>query len=192
VGRRADYNRLDEVRLFRAFQRSAGLYLDLSPTNDWEWLALAQHYGLPTRLLDWTTNPLVAAFFAVSSGDQDRDAVVYAYSVSDEEVIDPVAVPDPFEIGSAVRFLLPSKTVLRIVSQRGLFSVHPEPSTAWEPEALQKNRFIVPAGMRARFRRRLFRLGVDDSHIWGDLDGLCRTLKWRYEGRIGIGSTVVG
>lgn len=191
VGRVAAYDAVDEIRVFRAFQRSAGLFVEVPQANDWEWLALAQHHGLPTRLLDWTTNPLVACFFAVASGPPKEDAVVYAYSLQDEEIIDAASQPDPFAI-ERVSFLLPAKTTSRLVSQRGLFSVHHEPNVPWTPGELDKNRFVVPGPLRARFRRRLFRLGIDPSHIWADLDGLCETLKWRYEARIGISATMVG
>ena len=184
AGRVQKYDPLFEERVFRAFKKDARLHMHLPETDDWNWLALAQHYGLPTRLLDWSTNPLVACFFALQDERRDNeDAVVFAYPLEQTELVDPASWPHPFSI-EQVGFLFPSSLAPRISSQRGLFSVHPHPDVAWASDCLAS--FTIPAEFRFFFQRKLFRLGVDAAHIWANLEGVCGSLRWQYEKKLGI------
>ena len=65
-----------EKEVFEDFKRKYSMFTDARPKNDKEFLFLAQHYGLPTRLLDWTYNPLIALYFACCS-NFDKDGIVY-------------------------------------------------------------------------------------------------------------------
>jgi hypothetical protein len=66
-----------EEHLMRNFLRYARPHLQVAPGNEWEVLVLAQHHGLPTRLLDWSHSPLVAAHFATVDDERDTDRVVW-------------------------------------------------------------------------------------------------------------------
>jgi len=67
-----------ECEIREEFITHAPSLCDVPPRNEWEWYFLMQHYGAPTRLLDWTDGALIALYFAVRHNTGDRDAAVWA------------------------------------------------------------------------------------------------------------------
>jgi hypothetical protein len=187
IGRDPRRHTLSRERVVLAnFQRRAQQFVATSAMTAWDLLALAQHHGLPTRLLDWTTNPLIACYFAVAGEPQKANAKIFAIRPS--ATINTVDHDDPFSVRD-VGVILPGAVASRIVSQRGVFTVHPDPTSAWMPAWARNpaHSFVIVADCRQFFRRRLFSFGVDPAHIKGDLDGLCETLAWQLSLGVGVG-----
>jgi hypothetical protein len=163
-----------EKRIFYSFRRRAVPYLkEWKPSNDWEWLALAQHHGLPTRLLDWTHNPLVALYFVVLN-DCDTDGAVYMFRAGRSNAY-PHLHKSPFDVAELIKSSPPHLSP-RISAQDGIFTVHPVPRVPLLSENV--SRLLIPAKHRSKFRRILYSYGVTPARLFPDLDGLTREIEF--------------
>jgi hypothetical protein len=162
----------NEQEILRLFKERALRFIDFTPTSDWDWLALGQQHGLPTRLLDWTSNPLVACYFAVEEPSED-DSVIYAYQNS--SYIDVEEYPDPFHYREVGKFI-PWHISPRITNQGGLFTVHPKPYEKFESDDMEK--LVIPNRIRSTLKRTLNKYGVDRFSLFPNLDGLASHIEW--------------
>ncbi|MBL7718458.1 MAG: FRG domain-containing protein [Flavipsychrobacter sp.] len=173
---RSPYLKLSEKTTLDYFKRSSMPYLKISPQNDWDWLTLAQHYGIPTRLLDWTSNPLVAAFFAVEE-EFDCDAAIYKYDYQSRIKLE---ATDPFTVKN-IQVVTPFASSERVLRQKGNFTVHPEPTIEFvKPktnESLEK--LIIEKKYKPLLRAELRTYGITQFEIYGDIDGLSKYINWR-------------
>lgn len=178
------YKQVYEERLLQEFKHRAVALLKAPEFTDWHWLAYAQHLGVPTRLLDWSASPLIATFFALQ-GDADTDRAIYCvkYSKFLHEVDQ--KTKSPFHSAVEGRFT-PPLVFPRIQAQRGLFTFHPYPTKLFYRDSMKV--LVIPRSLVEKFRKALFKYGVDHWYVYPDAEGLGQQMRWQYKSKIGLGS----
>ncbi len=204
----ADTRRV-EMALLRNFRKYAHVER-MGADSIWDWLALGQHRGLPTRLLDWTYSPLVALHFATEDpAEYEIDGAVWCVNfveanrqlpaklrrIMQREGSDTVTVDMLSSFHSLAEFDALAKTPFlvfleppaidrRILNQFALFSLMSS-ATATMDDWLRRHsnlcrRVTIPAKLKWEIRDKLDQANVNERVLFPDLDGLSRWLTRYY------------
>jgi hypothetical protein len=199
-----------EEHILRNFIRYSRPYFATPPVNDWEVLVAAQHHGLPTRLLDWTYSPLVAAHFATVEGQPGADRAIWrldwkavhrrfrlpelALLIQDLEGAFGEERPfTPWTLFASPKngrefacMIEPPSLDARIVAQAATFTLCSDKRQSFDC-FLERHelgsaltKFVVPAGEAGRLRDQLDLVAVDERRLFPDLDGLAAHLRRYY------------
>lgn len=172
-GQNLPYDRAAEDTMIRHFIRSAGPYVKHIPKTELEWLALAQHHGMFTRLLDWSESLLVAAYFAVEDA-RNRVLPPMIYCVRDIPLA-PAAKLDELD---DVMLYYPPHISPRIPAQTGLFTVHKNPDKPFIPNNVVR---ITIGRSPLTLKLNLNACGVHKASLFPDIDGLAEYQSWLYK-----------
>ncbi len=198
-----------EKQMLRSFRKYG--YADLTPgASFWQTVAIAQQYGLPTRLLDFTYSPLVAAHFATEDQNAyDRDGIIWCVqsdkmnaqlpprlynmlreercNVFSMEMMDRIAGSfDELKSLSDRPFTLffePASAVDRIANQYALFAVCSDVATQLDeiPLAEQSVRkLIIPREVKLEIRDKLDYINISERMIYPGLSGVCKWITRRF------------
>jgi hypothetical protein len=199
-----------EERILRIFQRKAHLFLDHIPpeSDSFQWLGLMQHHGAPTRLLDLTWSPYVAAFFALERGHEQ--SAVWAFNAAQINGPDKVVVAGGREIdlrpigtwmegsyerdflqGDAPFVVIGEPRVMngRLIAQAGTFLI---PGMLDRPveeilagyrtdETLAVKFEIDTSAVRPEGMRNLYAMNITYGTLFPGLEGLARSLAYELE-----------
>lgn len=169
-----------DIGRFKHWKNDAVAYFSGLPSNEWECLALAQHHGLATRLLDWSFNPLVATYFACCECPKS-DGSVYLYDPH-EFIKESVLTIDEAPTGSA---FVPRAIAPRILNQKGIFTVHNPPNAVIPSRAHavleneeNQGRIIIPSAMKPELMQILDDYGINKVTLFPGLDGWSSHVNW--------------
>lgn len=191
------------LALMSEFRRVAEIKLDRppQPTEHLKWLQLAQHYGIPTRLLDWTESATFALYFACEqSNEGDSDGLVFVlnpqnlqpdYTSTSEGEGEAALVKKYVSLDGeekpksqvGIVAINPVWNSERLMMQRGVFTLHGAQSFALgNDQAPSLVGIPVLREVKPKLRRELGRTGVDEMTIFPELEHACCHLR-----RIGLG-----
>jgi hypothetical protein len=174
-----------EQMILSEFKRLASPYYSSPPSSMGEWVLHAQHHGLPTRMLDWTTNPLKALYFAVEDARNASDGVVWssdAFNIRWNEPLPNLQTDKPY-------FHRPTHLNSRITAQESVFLVFPllEEQTEIPPIEAENHkeygrveRFLIPGDKKEKIRKSLGGFGIHSQSIYPSVESVARRIRDEY------------
>jgi hypothetical protein len=150
--------------------------------TDIEKISICQHHGLPTRLLDWTDNPLIALWFACSEPNKypKNKGIIWCYFVDPINIVSGNSI-NPFAIKKTVVYR-PKNITERIQAQSGSFTIHPfikEASLISRKmkEQIPLIKISLNADKKTECVTKLNYVNINDYTVMKDLDGLAKWIK---------------
>jgi hypothetical protein len=165
-------------RMFSQFEREYIAHHPTELTRKIDRLTLAQHYGLPTQLLDWTLNPLVALFFACNDFPEE-DGIVFISLLGIG--VDYIRVDEELEKIVPWQVLRPRRFDQRMVNQDSVFTFHSDPVVDFAEELGQKcNAIKIPADNKKIILNQLSSIGFHEAFIFPGLYTVCQRIDSHY------------
>lgn len=156
--------------------------------DSFDFLIFAQQHSMPTRLLDWTYNPLIALWFACNKKEKKKDfsgdGIIYVMDSSSLEDARKTSIKynesesvfaSHLDNIDQFRKLIPSPLFDRLVSQNGIFTVFPNTPKVDELNIIK---VMIPNGRKVPILKELGKLKINAYTIFRDFDSLCETLYW--------------
>lgn len=176
-----------EKEMLKELKRRTQLTIKTTLITDWEWLVYAQHFGMKTRLLDWSSNPLTALWFACSNEYKiNQNSYVYIFIADKSLLINTAEKGSPF-VTTTTRILRPALNNERIIAQAGWFTSHIYAKDG-KFIALENNRILtkkliqveIPAKIKKEVLSRLSIFGINSQSLFPDVIGICNHLNWMF------------
>ncbi|WPO40625.1 FRG domain-containing protein [Tardiphaga sp. 42S5] len=194
---------LSEASALARFKQSAAMLTERTPSSAFDWTFLMQHYGVPTRLLDWTESPLVAMFFAVDNFDKHRNADAAVWCLNPTLLNKNASISNAMELNYIPSFeadelkpyateklnvpnveLLPVATIAtrnnpRIQAQLGTFTIHHTKKVAIEAvgDKSHATKYVIPSASRETIKKELKLLGLNQFSMFPELTSVGAILR---------------
>lgn len=199
-----------EREMLRDFKLLSNKLIEKKPENELEWLFLMQHYGLGTRLLDWSESHLVALYFAVVDYQLETDATVWILhpwslnnvsigqrtipTSSHPDLVD-YTLPPPHLVDRKIKAhfpvaVRPLRNSPRIVAQKGTFTIHGynekplnqliEECNSKGGKQIQLYSLTIDGKSKLKILKELYLAGISYSVIFPEMQGICNDIKIRY------------